>query len=213
MPARLRHLHNSAPISYPIRVQPVLDREKLRSWLRQFHIGSLLNTPFSSGCIGEVCGWTAERYRDFIREVQIEAQKEGLPPLLYGCFTPATLRNSHLYQQTRLRVLSSPSAKPNRPRAARSYGLDSVHGAGYILGAIILPHQLSIGATFSRKLAADFGRIGAKDTLAAGVPWLFSPILGLGTNPLWPRLYETFGAHIQPHRHVYTSWTRRYHRG
>ena len=39
--------------------QPVLDREKLRSWLRQFHIGALLNTPFSAGCIGEVCGWTA----------------------------------------------------------------------------------------------------------------------------------------------------------
>jgi len=44
-------------------------------------------------------------------------------------------------------------------------------------------------------LPLQFGAMGGKDTLAAGVPWLFSPVLGLGTNPLWPRLYETFGEH------------------
>jgi len=100
-----------------VNCQPVLDREKLRSWLRQFHIGALLNTPYSSGCIGEVCGWTAAQFRSFVREVQLEAQKEGVPPLLYG--------------------------------------LDSVHGAGYVLGATVLPHQLALGATFSRERASQ----------------------------------------------------------
>ena len=29
------------------------------------------------------------------------------------------------------------------------------------------------------------------DSRAAGTPWIFSPILGLGSNPLWSRFYET----------------------
>jgi hypothetical protein len=59
-----------------------LDKEKLRSWLRQFHIGALLNTPFSAGCVGDVCGWNARQFRALVREIQIEAQAEGVPPLL-----------------------------------------------------------------------------------------------------------------------------------
>ena len=31
------------------------------------------------------------------------------------------------------------------------------------------------------------------DSRVAGVPWIFSPILGLGMNPLWSRFYETPG--------------------
>jgi beta-glucosidase len=87
---------------------------------------------------------------------------------------------------------------PSLPPFSLSFGLDSTHGAGYVLGATLLPHQLSIAATFSRQLATEFGAIAGRDTLAAGVPWLFSPILGLGVNPLWPRLYETFGEGEQP---------------
>ncbi|GMF57569.1 unnamed protein product [Phytophthora fragariaefolia] len=37
------------------------------------------------------------------------------------------------------------------------------------------------------------GRITARDTLAAGIPWIFDPVLDIMHNPLWPRVYETFG--------------------
>ena len=57
----------------------------------------------------------------------------------------------------------------------------------------MMPQQINLAATFNRALAHEFGRIGAKDTRAAGVPWLFSPILGIATKPLWARVYETFG--------------------
>ena len=73
------------------------------------------------------------------------------------------------------------------------FGLDSVHGAGYVQGATVYPQQLNIGATFNRTAAFEFGRLASKDTRAAGVPWLFSPILGIATNPRWARVYETFG--------------------
>lgn len=60
-------------------------------------------------------------------------------------------------------------------------------------GAVIFPQQIALAATFNPKLAGEAGRVAARDTRAAAVPWLFSPILGLATQPLWPRTYETFG--------------------
>ncbi|KAG7399859.1 hypothetical protein PHYBOEH_007720 [Phytophthora boehmeriae] len=73
------------------------------------------------------------------------------------------------------------------------YGLDSVHGANYVTGAVIFPQQINAGASFNVDLAYEMGRITARDTLAAGIPWIFGPILDISQNPLWSRTYETFG--------------------
>ncbi|CAN0472605.1 unnamed protein product, partial [Hapterophycus canaliculatus] len=60
-------------------------------------------------------------------------------------------------------------------------------------GAVIFPQQINLAATFNPALAREAGRVAARDSRAAAVPWLFAPILGLATQPLWPRVYETFG--------------------
>ncbi|KAG0281802.1 hypothetical protein BGZ96_001014 [Linnemannia gamsii] len=41
--------------------------------------------------------------------------------------------------------------------------------------------------------AYESGRITAKDTRAAGIPWVFAPILDIAVHKLWPRVYESFG--------------------
>jgi beta-glucosidase len=73
------------------------------------------------------------------------------------------------------------------------YGLDSVHGANYVRGAVLFAQQINGAATFNPDLVYDMGRITARDTGAAGIPWLFSPILEISQNPLWARTFETFG--------------------
>ncbi|ETN07521.1 hypothetical protein PPTG_13400 [Phytophthora nicotianae INRA-310] len=73
------------------------------------------------------------------------------------------------------------------------YGLDSVHGANYVRGAVLFGQQINAAATFNPDLAYNMGRITARDTGAAGIPWLFSPILEISQNPLWARTFETFG--------------------
>jgi beta-glucosidase len=73
------------------------------------------------------------------------------------------------------------------------YGIDSIHGASFVYPAAIFPQQIAIGATFNDQLAYSIGRITSKDTRAAGIPWLFSPVLGISFSPLWPRFEETFG--------------------
>ena len=73
------------------------------------------------------------------------------------------------------------------------WGLDSVHGANYVHGAIVTPQQINLAATFNTTVAWQAGRLASKDTRAAGITWLFSPILGLALQPSWSRVYETFG--------------------
>lgn len=73
------------------------------------------------------------------------------------------------------------------------YGLDSVHGANYVRDAVSFGQQLNAAATFNASLVSEMGAITARDTLAAGIPWVFAPILDISQNSLWPRTFETFG--------------------
>src|SRR5437899_4493381 len=73
------------------------------------------------------------------------------------------------------------------------YGLDSIHGANYVMGATLFPQPLGMAATWNPQLMLETSRIAAAETRAADVAWNFSPVLDIGRQPLWPRLYETFG--------------------
>src|SRR5215470_16909106 len=73
------------------------------------------------------------------------------------------------------------------------YGIDSIHGANYVLGSTLFPQEIGMAATFNPELMKRAAEITAIETRAAGIPWSFSPVLDLGRNPLWPRFLETFG--------------------
>lgn len=73
------------------------------------------------------------------------------------------------------------------------FGLDSVHGANYVFNATIFPQQIGMAASFNTQLVVQAGFITAQETRYAGIPWVFSPILGLAVQPVWSRVYETFG--------------------
>ena len=81
----------------------------------------------------------------------------------------------------------------SRLRIPIVYGIDSVHGANYVHGATIMPQNLTLAATWNPKLAEDAGRVTADETRAAGMPWNFAPDADSGRQPLWSRVFETFG--------------------
>ena len=76
------------------------------------------------------------------------------------------------------------------------YGIDSIHGANYVKGATLFPQPLGMAATWNPELMLETSRVSAAETRAAGIPWNFSPVLDIGRQPLWPRLYETFGEDV-----------------
>jgi beta-glucosidase len=73
------------------------------------------------------------------------------------------------------------------------YGIDHMHGASYLQGSTIFPHNINIGATFNPENAKQNGRITALEAGPLGHVWNFAPVLDLGINPYWPRVYETYG--------------------
>lgn len=73
------------------------------------------------------------------------------------------------------------------------WGLDSVHGANYLYDTLIAPQPINMAASFNTTIAYQAGKWASHDTRRAGIPWLFSPLLGLSWNPFWSRVYETFG--------------------
>lgn len=76
------------------------------------------------------------------------------------------------------------------------YGIDAVHGANYLTGATIFPHNIGLAATFDTSLAREVGAITALETRLSGIPWNFAPVLDLGRHPVWPRFYESYGEDV-----------------
>ncbi|GKY94823.1 hypothetical protein MPSEU_000447500 [Mayamaea pseudoterrestris] len=73
------------------------------------------------------------------------------------------------------------------------WGLDSVHGANFVHGATLTPQPLNVACSFNATVSFESGKLASRDTRAAGVNWLFSPLLGLALEPKWSRVFETFG--------------------
>jgi beta-glucosidase len=88
------------------------------------------------------------------------------------------------------------AAARTRLRIPVVYGIDSIHGANYVRGATLFPQPLGQAATWDPDLVLEASRISAAETRAAGIPWNFSPVLDIGRQPLWPRLYETYGEDV-----------------
>jgi beta-glucosidase len=73
------------------------------------------------------------------------------------------------------------------------YGIDSTHGAGFLDGATLFPHSFGSTSSYNFGLTEMQAAITSLDTRAFGIPWMFSPVLGVAVNPLWSRFYETPG--------------------
>ena len=85
------------------------------------------------------------------------------------------------------------AAMETRMKIPVLYGLDDNHGVNYVSGATLFPQQIGQAATWNRDLVYNAGIITAYESRAASVPWTFSPVLDLGTNPEWPRIWEDYG--------------------
>lgn len=92
-----------------------------------------------------------------------------------------------------IRTIQDMAVKETRLKIPVLYGIDSIHGANYITTATIFPQSLGMAATFNPGLVKKESEITAYETRAAGIPWNFNPVLGVGRQPLWSRLFETYG--------------------
>jgi len=73
------------------------------------------------------------------------------------------------------------------------YGIDNIHGANYVNGSILFPHQIALAATWNTELARINAEITSYESRAASLPWNFNPNADVAMNPLWGRIAECFG--------------------
>lgn len=73
------------------------------------------------------------------------------------------------------------------------YGVDQIHGTTYTIGGTLFPQEIGMGATFNPQLVYEGAKITAYETKAGNISWNFSPVLDLGRDARWPRIWETYG--------------------
>ncbi len=73
------------------------------------------------------------------------------------------------------------------------YGIDSIHGATFVLDSTLFPQPIAMAATRNPELVRRASEISAAETRAAGLRWTFAPVLDVGRQALWARFPETFG--------------------
>lgn len=89
------------------------------------------------------------------------------------------------------------------------YGIDAIHGATYTQNAVLFPQAINMAATFNTDLSYKEGEITAREVKASGLDWNFSPVMDIGRQPLWPRLWETYGEDV----HLASAMSSAYIRG
>lgn len=73
------------------------------------------------------------------------------------------------------------------------YGVDQIHGTTYTLDGTMFPQGVNMAATFNRDLVKRSAEISAYETKACNIPWNFAPVVDLGRDPRWSRMWENFG--------------------
>jgi beta-glucosidase len=72
------------------------------------------------------------------------------------------------------------------------YGVDAVHGHNNVIGAVVFPHHIGLGATRDAKLVREIGRVTAEEVRATGIQWAFAPCVAVVRDERWGRTYESF---------------------
>lgn len=73
------------------------------------------------------------------------------------------------------------------------YGVDQMHGTTYTTGGTLFPQSVNMGATFNRSLVRRGAEISAYETKAGSIPWTYAPVVDLGRDPRWSRMWENYG--------------------
>jgi beta-glucosidase len=83
------------------------------------------------------------------------------------------------------------------------YGVDAVHGHNNAKEAVILPHNVGLGAIAAGDLkrgaqaAYIAGSITAEEMTATGARWTFAPVLGVAEDVRWGRTYESYSENVE----------------
>lgn len=86
-------------------------------------------------------------------------------------------------------------ARPTKAYIPLLFGIDAVHGHSNLVGAIIFPHNIGLGAARNPTLMRKIGEVTAKEMAIVGVDWTFAPTVATPQDDRWGRAFEGFSEH------------------
>lgn len=72
------------------------------------------------------------------------------------------------------------------------WGIDAMHGHSNIVGAVLFPHNVGLGATHNPKLLGEVARVTAEQVRTTGIDWTFAPTVTVPQDDRWGRAYEGY---------------------
>ncbi len=73
-------------------------------------------------------------------------------------------------------------------------GTDAIHGNQHVVGSIIFPHNIGLGATHNPDLVESVANYTALNILDSHFNWSFMPTVARGYDYRWGRFYECFSS-------------------
>ena len=73
------------------------------------------------------------------------------------------------------------------------WGTDAVHGHNNVIGSVLFPHNVGLGAANDPQLMREIGKATAKQVIATGIDWTFAPTVAVSMDLRWGRSYESYG--------------------
>jgi beta-glucosidase len=77
------------------------------------------------------------------------------------------------------------------------YGVDAVHGHNNVVGAVLFPHNIGLGAAGNVELMEQIGRATAVETTATGIYWNYAPAVSVPQDIRWGRTYEGYSENTE----------------
>jgi len=72
------------------------------------------------------------------------------------------------------------------------WGTDAMHGHSNIIGSVLFPHNVGLGATRNPKLLGEIARVTAEQVRTTGFEWTFAPTVTVPQDDRWGRAYEGY---------------------
>ena len=84
------------------------------------------------------------------------------------------------------------ASRPTNAHIPLMFGIDAVHGHSNLVGAVIFPHNVGLGAAHDPALIKKIGEVTANEMSLVGVDWTFAPTLAVARDKRWGRSYESY---------------------
>lgn len=177
-----------------LQVERIPEVEKLlASMTLEEKVGQMAQITIDVITVGESEFHTAEPL-----ELDMEMVRKAILKYHVGSFLNVPANRARTVQEWHRIISQIQDVAMNESRLGIPvvYGVDAIHGASYTTDATFFPQQIGQGATFNRELVKRAAEITSYETRASAIPWNFSPVLDMGRDPRYSRLWETFGEDV-----------------